>query len=107
MLQFDDIKYTPLCRAGNVFDVDESWWLLQVDSGSYKKAVRRLEAVEALLENHALAESATLAPRLCVLERKEALNDEIRVARKEVRSATTLVFKDELKARRRVLRRLG
>lgn len=80
---------------------------MQVESGSHKKAVRRLEAVEALLEKHALAESATLAPRLRVLERKEALNEEIRVARKEVRAATTLVFKDELKARRRVLRRLG
>jgi ATP-dependent RNA helicase DOB1 len=44
---------------------------------------------------------------LRALEHKEALTSQIRIARKDVRAATTLVFKDELKARRRVLRRLG
>lgn len=75
-------------------------------SSSYQKAVRRVEAVEALLEKHALKDSATLEPRLQALEQKEALTSQIRVARKDVRAATTLVFKDELKARHRVLRRL-
>lgn len=81
--------------------------VLQVKDSSYKKAVRRVEAVEALLEKHALTDSPTLEPRLRALEQKEALTAQIRVARKDVRAATTLVFKDELKARRRVLRRLG
>ncbi|XP_024395394.1 DExH-box ATP-dependent RNA helicase DExH9 [Physcomitrium patens] len=80
---------------------------MEVKNDSYKKAVRRAEAVEALLEKHALADSPTLEPRLRALGQKEALTSKIRIARKDVRAATTLVFKDELKARRRVLRRLG
>ncbi|KAG0569232.1 hypothetical protein KC19_6G075600 [Ceratodon purpureus] len=80
---------------------------MEVKDSSYKKAVRRAEAVEALLEKHALADSPTLEPRLRTLEHKEALTTQIRIARKDVRAATTLVFKDELKSRRRVLRRLG
>ncbi|KAJ7546830.1 hypothetical protein O6H91_08G056100 [Diphasiastrum complanatum] len=80
---------------------------MQVKSGDYKKAVRRVEALESLLANHALSNSTTLVERLKVLQEKENLTAAIRITRKEVRLASTLVFKDELKARRRVLRRLG
>lgn len=80
---------------------------VQVESAAYRKAVRRVETVEELLARHALAASPTLGPRLQTLQHKEALRGTIRVAKKEVRAASTLVFKDELKARRRVLRRLG
>ncbi|CAK9262411.1 unnamed protein product [Sphagnum jensenii] len=80
---------------------------MKVESAAYRKAVRRVETVEELLARHALAASHTLGPRLQTLQHKEALRGTIRVAKKEVRAASTLVFKDELKARRRVLRRLG
>ncbi len=80
---------------------------MQVESAAYRKAVRRVETVEELLARHALAASPTLGPHLQTLQHKEALRGTIRVAKKEVRAASTLVFKDELKARRRVLRRLG
>lgn len=80
---------------------------MKVESAAYRKAVRRVETVEELLTRHALAASHTLGPRLQTLQHKEALRGTIRVAKKEVRAASTLVFKDELKARRRVLRRLG
>ena len=78
-----------------------------MESGSYKKAVRRAEAVDSLLTKHPLADSPTLGPRLRNLVCKDALTAEIRLAQKQVRAATTLIFRDELKARRRVLRRLG
>ncbi|KAL2622125.1 hypothetical protein R1flu_002330 [Riccia fluitans] len=80
---------------------------MQVDNKEYKKAVRRLEAVEKMITDHPVASSPSLSSRLKILQRKNNLTSQIRVARSEVRAASTLVFKDELKSRRRVLRRLG
>ncbi|MCO5559779.1 hypothetical protein L7F22_013383 [Adiantum nelumboides] len=80
---------------------------MQVDSSSYKKAVRRLEGVENLIENHKITSSPTLRDRIKSFHRKHDLTQLIRAARQDVRAATNLVFKDELKYRRRVLRRLG
>lgn len=80
---------------------------MQVQSSSYKKAVRRIETLEGLLSKHAVSKSPILQKRLQVLRKKEELTAMIRAARKEVRASTSLAFKDELKARKRVLRRLG
>ncbi|KAL3691924.1 hypothetical protein R1sor_005575 [Riccia sorocarpa] len=80
---------------------------MQVNNKEYKKAVRRLEAVEKMITDHPVASSPTLPARMKILQRKNNLTSQIRVARSEVRAASTLVFKDELKSRRRVLRRLG
>lgn len=80
---------------------------MQVDSSSYKKAVRRLEGIESLIQNNTLVSSSTLEDRLRSYHKKDVLTHSIRAARQDVRAATNLVFKDELKYRRRVLRRLG
>lgn len=80
---------------------------MQVQSGSYKKAVRRLETLEGLLANHTVSKSPILQKRLKVLQKKVELTAMIHAARREVRASTSLAFKDELKARKRVLRRLG
>lgn len=80
---------------------------MHVESGSYKKALRRVEAVEGLLTNHVLASLPSLSDRLTAFHRKEKISSLIGAARHEVRTATSLAFKDELKCRRRVLRRLG
>jgi ATP-dependent RNA helicase DOB1 len=78
-----------------------------VESKSYKKATRRIEAIESMIANHAMAKSPTLEQQLKTYYQKVKLNAAIRAARGEVRTASILVFKDELKARKRVLRRLG
>mgnify|MGYP002775780902 CR=1 FL=1 len=78
-----------------------------MDSSSYKKAVRRVEALESLIKNNVLTTSPTLNERLRKYYKKEQVTTLIRAAREEVRGASNLVFKDELKYRRRVLRRLG
>lgn len=80
---------------------------MQVQSSSYKKAVRRIETLEGLLAKHVVSKSPILQKRLQVLRKKEELTAMVRAARREVRASTSLAFKDELKARRRVLRRLG
>lgn len=79
----------------------------QIQSNSYKKAVRRLEALENLFEKHEIAKSPLIEQKLKLLNRKEELTARIRSIKKTMRSSTALAFKDELKARKRVLRRLG
>ncbi|XVE89346.1 hypothetical protein DITRI_Ditri19aG0194700 [Diplodiscus trichospermus] len=80
---------------------------MNIQSKSYKKAVRRLEALENLFEKHEIAKSPLIEQKLKLLNRKEELTAKIRSIKKTMRSSTALAFKDELKARKRVLRRLG
>ncbi|KAL4311306.1 hypothetical protein GQ457_01G039310 [Hibiscus cannabinus] len=87
---------------GMPLDTDEN-----IQSNSYKKAVRRLEALESLFEKHEIAKSPLIEQKLKLLNRKEELTSKIRSIKKTMRSSTALAFKDELKARKRVLRRLG
>lgn len=80
---------------------------MKIKSSSYKKTVRRLEALENLFEKHKIAKSPLITEKLKVLHMKEELIAKIKSLKKTVRSSTALAFKDELKARKRVLRRLG
>ncbi|CAA7047412.1 unnamed protein product [Microthlaspi erraticum] len=80
---------------------------MKIRSSSYKKTVRRLEALENLFEKHKIAKSPLITQKLKVLHMKEELTAKIKSLKKTVRSSTALAFKDELKARKRVLRRLG
>ncbi|KAG2262183.1 hypothetical protein Bca52824_069262 [Brassica carinata] len=80
---------------------------MKIRSSSYKTTVRRLEALENLFEKHKIAKSPLIAQKLKVIHMKEELTAKIRSLKKTVRSSTALAFKDELKARKRVLRRLG
>ncbi|XP_043722234.1 DExH-box ATP-dependent RNA helicase DExH9-like [Telopea speciosissima] len=80
---------------------------MKVPSNSYKKAVCRIEALEHLFEKHEVAKAPLIEQKLKVLHMKQELTAKIRSIRKAMRSSTVLAFKDELKARKRVLRRLG
>ncbi|XP_039053781.1 DExH-box ATP-dependent RNA helicase DExH9-like [Hibiscus syriacus] len=88
-------------------DLSNDFSIFQIQSNSYKKAVRRLEALESLFEKHETAKSPLIQQKLKLLNRKEELTSKIRSIKKTMRSSTVLAFKDELKARKRVLRRLG
>ncbi|CAA6667747.1 unnamed protein product [Spirodela intermedia] len=78
-----------------------------VQSKSYKKVVRRIEALESLFERHELRKSPLIREKLRLLHSKQELTAKIRSIKKTMRTSTALAFKDELKARKRVLRRLG
>ncbi|XP_076903079.1 DExH-box ATP-dependent RNA helicase DExH9-like [Bidens hawaiensis] len=80
---------------------------MKVQSGSYRKAVRRIEALESLFEKHEVAKSPLIEQKLKVLHKKKQITVQIKLIKKSMRSSSTLAFKDELKARKRVLRRLG
>ncbi|WOK97165.1 DExH-box ATP-dependent RNA helicase DExH9 isoform X1 [Canna indica] len=80
---------------------------MKVQSNSYKKAVRRIEALESLFDRHEIRNSPLIEQKLKVLHAKQELTARIKLVKKAMQSSTALAFKDELKARKRVLRRLG
>ncbi|KAL0412796.1 UNVERIFIED_CONTAM: DExH-box ATP-dependent RNA helicase DExH9 [Sesamum radiatum] len=80
---------------------------MKVQSSSYRKAARRIEALENLFEKHEIAKSPLVEQKLKVLHKKKELTAKIKSIKKALRSSSVLAFKDELKARKRVLRRLG
>ncbi|KAA8545416.1 hypothetical protein F0562_020200 [Nyssa sinensis] len=80
---------------------------MKVQSSSYRKAVRRIEALENLFEKHEVAKSPLIEQKLKVLHMKKEIIAKIKSIKRTMRSSTALAFKDELKARKRVLRRLG
>lgn len=80
---------------------------MKVQSNSYKKAVRRIEALEGVFNKHEIAKSPLIKQKLEVLHMKKELTAKIKSIKRTMRSSTALAFKDELKARKRVLRRLG
>ncbi|XP_027113303.1 DExH-box ATP-dependent RNA helicase DExH9 isoform X1 [Coffea arabica] len=80
---------------------------MKVQSSSYRKAVRRIEALENLFEKHEIAKSPLIEQKLKLLHTKKQLTAKIKSIKRTMRSSTALAFKDELKARKRVLRRLG
>ncbi|KAK8921679.1 hypothetical protein KSP39_PZI020067 [Platanthera zijinensis] len=80
---------------------------MQVQSNSYRKAVRRIEALERLFEKHEIRNLPLIQQNIQVLHDKQELSAKIKSIKKSLRSSTALAFKDELKSRKRVLRRLG
>ncbi|KAL0538167.1 hypothetical protein IC582_027169 [Cucumis melo] len=80
---------------------------MKIQSSSYRKAVRRTEALESLFDKHEVARSTLVEEKLKALHLKQELTAKIRSIKKQLRSSSVLAFKDELKARKRVLRRLG
>ncbi|XP_068654924.1 DExH-box ATP-dependent RNA helicase DExH9 [Aristolochia californica] len=80
---------------------------MKVQSNSYKKAVRRIEALESRFDKDELVNSSLIQQKLRVLHSKKELTAKIKSIKKVMKSSTALAFKDELKARKRVLRRLA
>ncbi|KAL5539944.1 hypothetical protein UlMin_037217 [Ulmus minor] len=80
---------------------------MNIKSSSYQKAVRRIEALEGLFDKHEIAKSPLIEQKLKAFHMKQELTAKIKSTKKTIRSSTALAFKDELKARKRVLRRLG
>lgn len=68
---------------------------------------RRIEALENLFDRHEVGNSPLIEQKLKVFHMKQELAAKIKLIKKTMRSSTALAFKDELKARKRVLRRLG
>ncbi|GFR46723.1 hypothetical protein Agub_g8346 [Astrephomene gubernaculifera] len=96
-------------RGGRVplLDPEED---MKVSDKSVRKTQSKLESVEGLLGAHRLASACTpveLRARLGALQRRGQAEEAVAAARREAKLATSLILKDELKARQRVLRRLA
>ncbi|XP_024023551.1 DExH-box ATP-dependent RNA helicase DExH9 [Morus notabilis] len=79
---------------------------MNIKSSSYQKAARRIEALESLFDKHEVAKSPLIEQKLKAFHMKQELTAKIKSIKKTMRSSSALAFKDELKARKRVLRRL-
>ncbi|KAG2482979.1 hypothetical protein HYH03_018106, partial [Edaphochlamys debaryana] len=83
---------------------------MKIKDKAVRKAQSKLESCEASLAAHPLAAAlgpAELRGALAALQRRGAAEEAVAAARREAKAATSLILKDELKARQRVLRRLA
>lgn len=106
----EDLKvcyYKLISHVDECILYDGTHCCFQIQSSSYRKAARRIEALESLFDKHEIAKSPLIEQKLKVLHKKQELTAKIKFLKKMIRSSTALAFKDEFKARKRVLRRLG
>ncbi|QIW97390.1 hypothetical protein AMS68_002908 [Peltaster fructicola] len=78
-----------------------------ITDDGFKKLTRKIELMEHRLINHPLHKSEELGPLFDQYSAKVELGQEIRSIRKQINAALSVLHLDELKNRKRVLRRLG
>ncbi|KAK3549494.1 hypothetical protein QTP86_002386 [Hemibagrus guttatus] len=76
------------------------------DSG-LKKVIQKVEAFEHRMYTHPLHTDPNLAAVYTLCEKKAVIAGDIKAAKRELKKARTVLQMDELKCRKRVLRRLG
>lgn len=74
---------------------------------SFKKLLRKIEVLEHKMLNHPLHKSEELAAMYDQYHSKVLLGTEIKATRKKIGDALSVLQMDELKNRKRVLRRMG
>ncbi|XP_027881297.1 exosome RNA helicase MTR4 [Xiphophorus couchianus] len=72
-----------------------------------KKVIQKVEAFEHRMYTHTLHSDPNLESVYSLCERKAQIAAEVRTAKRELKKARTVLQMDELKCRKRVLRRLG
>ncbi|KAF2742450.1 antiviral helicase [Sporormia fimetaria CBS 119925] len=78
-----------------------------ITDDSFKKLLRRIEVLESRLLTNPLHNSPRLTELYEQYTRKMELHDKIKAVKKEISDALSVLQLDELKNRKRVLRRLG
>ncbi|KAM4527775.1 exosome RNA helicase MTR4 [Odontesthes bonariensis] len=76
------------------------------DSG-LKKVIQKVEAFEHRMYTHSLHSDPNLESVYSLCEKKALIAADVRTAKQELKKARTILQMDELKCRKRVLRRLG
>ncbi|RVE65965.1 hypothetical protein OJAV_G00121670 [Oryzias javanicus] len=72
-----------------------------------KKVIQKVEAFEHRMYTHPLHSDPNLESVYSLCEKKALIATEVRTAKRELKKARTVLQMDELKCRKRVLRRLG
>ena len=78
-----------------------------MQDATFRKLQRRVESVEDMIAQHPLHVSPTLAERLELLKRKQSMHSAVKATKKEIKAAQSLILQDDLKHRRKILKRLG
>mmetsp|Transcript_5957 Transcript_5957/g.15823 ORF Transcript_5957/g.15823 Transcript_5957/m.15823 type:complete len:1086 (-) Transcript_5957:281-3538(-) len=80
---------------------------LKIDDKAVRKAANKLESVESALRSHPLASHPDLRARLALVQQRQELEEAMQASKREAKAAAGLILREELRARQRVLRRLG
>ncbi|XP_073227309.1 exosome RNA helicase MTR4-like [Porites lutea] len=72
-----------------------------------KTVIRKIETLEHRMYTHPLHKDSSLESLYSLCEQKATINAEIKTVKKELKRTRTVLQLDELKCRKRVLRRLG
>jgi ATP-dependent RNA helicase DOB1 len=80
---------------------------MEVDDESFAILLRKVEAIEEAMNASPVASSKHIDRLMAVWKDKSALNDQVKEAKFKVKQGQGLVFKEELKRMKRILRRLG
>ncbi len=80
---------------------------MQIKDENFKKLLRKIEVLESRLLANPLHGSPRLEELWQLMQTKEALTDKIKETKRAIAKAQSVAQLDELKARKRVLRRLG
>ena len=78
---------------------------MNIKDDDLKKIVRKIEALESRLYSHPLHKDKDLETVYNLCQKKAAVDQDIKAAKKELKKAKTILQMDELKCRKRVLRR--
>nr|XP_054764281.1 exosome RNA helicase MTR4-like [Lytechinus pictus] len=78
-----------------------------IKDDALKKVVEKVEAFEERMYSHTLHSDPELEKLYGLYEKKAQLADQIREAKRELKKARTVIQMDELKCRKRVIRRMG
>eukprot|EP00002_Diphylleia_rotans_P027081 TRINITY_DN541_c0_g1_i1.p1 TRINITY_DN541_c0_g1~~TRINITY_DN541_c0_g1_i1.p1 ORF type:complete len:1028 (-),score=254.82 TRINITY_DN541_c0_g1_i1:2032-5115(-) len=80
---------------------------MKIEDEVFKASVRKVEALESRITSNPDFKAQDIQARMLDYERKVQLETQIKTLKKEIRSSNYVILKDELKAMKRVLRRLG
>ena len=78
---------------------------MNIKDENLKKIVRKIESLENRLYSHPLHKDKQLEHFYNLCQKKSLVEQDIKVAKKELKKAKTILQMDELKCRKRVLRR--
>lgn len=80
---------------------------MKIEDTEFKKNIRKLEMLEDKLHSNEAFKSAELQQRYENFLRKLEIEEEIKLLKKKVKESDDVILKQDLKAMKRVLRRLG
>ncbi|KAF1937310.1 ATP-dependent RNA helicase-like protein DOB1 [Clathrospora elynae] len=80
---------------------------MNIKDDSFKRLLRKIEVLESRLLSNPLHNSSRLPELYSQYAQKIAISEKIKTIKKDIASALSVIQLDELKSRKRVLRRLG